>query len=85
MPVEKSENYSFLVPTKPKGVFWGDLDEDISWKSPSRNVVKYDVYLDILLVRSVCVTASVFVEETQLIPVILQPPSSRLRHRYERW
>ena len=46
------------------------------------NVVKYDVYLDILLVGSIYVTKSAIVQGKPEIPVILQTPSSRLRHRY---
>ena len=45
-----------------------------------KNVVKYDVYLDILLVGSIY-KILIFQGKPE-IPVILQTPSSRLRHRY---
>jgi len=47
-----------------------------------KNVVKYDVYLDILLVGSIYVTKSLCFKEKHPIPIILQTLSSRLRHRY---
>ena len=45
------------------------------------NVVKYDVYSDILLMMSIYVTIFMFQGKPQ-IPVILQTLSSGLRHRY---
>ena len=45
-----------------------------------KNVVKYDVYLDILLLGPIYVTTSLFKENPKSI--ILQTLSSRLRHRY---
>ena len=49
-----------------------------------KNVVKCIVYLDILLVGAFMYQHIYFnmFQERPEIPVILQPPSSRLRHRY---
>ena len=60
---------------------FGNLNEDISLEVKNdKHVVKYDVYLDICacgvhLCNNICISE---------IPVILQTPSSGLRHRYGR-
>ena len=52
MPLEQSGKYTFLRSRRQKCVFW-DLNKDILPKFKMKNVVKYDVYLDILLVVSI--------------------------------
>jgi len=59
------QTHTFLVPAKPapeRCIFLICL-KTCSWKSNMEHVVKYDVYLDVLLVGSVYVTKSVFFKE----------------------
>ena len=70
----------------------GDLNNDVFLKSEMKNVVKYDAKFDILLVGSIYVTTYTYIyiyiyiyvyrEGKPEIPIILQTPSSGLRHSY---
>ena len=84
MSSEKSGNCTFLVPALPalERCVLETYIKTLAWKSKIKNVVKYDAYLDILLVGSIYVTTYRFVKEKKQIPVMLQTPSSRLRHRH---
>ena len=50
-----------------------EAQEAFSWKFKMKNVVKYDVYLDMLLVGSIYVTKSVFFKESQKFPSSCKP------------
>ena len=72
-------------------VCFGDLNKEMFLKSKMKNVVKYDVYLDRLIVGSIYVTKTnkhiyiyiyiyiwFCIQGKPEIPVALQTPSSRL-------
>ena len=55
---EYLQNTSFFAGTRK--VYFYNRYKDISWKSKMENVVKYYVYLDILLMGSIYVIKSTF-------------------------
>ena len=73
MSLEQFGKYTFLAPAK---VCLGDLNKDVFLKSKMKNVVKYDVYWDILHVGSIYVTKYtlyVFLQRTPKSPSSCKP------------
>ena len=60
MSLEKSEKYR----AGTRNVCFEDLNKDICLKSKMKHVVKYDVYLDILLMGSMYVIQSTILRKT---------------------
>ena len=73
IPLFKSPKHIFLAPAKstPERYIFQTFPKTCSWKSRMKNIVKYDVYLDILLVGCIYVTKYRFCKESP--KSILQP------------
>ena len=67
----KSPKHAFLVPAS-REVYFPGFSKDM-FLPKMTNVVKYDVYFDILLVGAIYVTTYVCFKEQKQIPAILQP------------